>query len=101
VEGLPPVNDSGDLECQLLLTGLIGAKSDFQKCQRGIPACAADNSKIAGRWKAQYCKRGVWRGCDGGIERSKQIYSALLALGANPTSEAIKDIIGNDTWCSP
>ena len=66
----------------------------------GIPAFAADNSKIAARWKAQYCKNGVWRGCNGGIERSKEIYSALLALGANPTLAEINKIIGNDTWCS-
>ena len=63
----------------------------------GIPACAADNNKIAERWKAQYCRNGVWRGRDGGIERSKEIYSALLSLGTNPTSVEINKIIGNDT----
>jgi hypothetical protein len=63
-----------------------------------IAVAPPDNSEIAARWLAQYRRGGVWRGCDGGIEKSKQIYAGLLALGANPSSADIERIIGNDSW---
>src|SRR5690242_16143379 len=56
-----------------------------------------DHTKIADRWKAQYCRNMVWRCCGDG-KGSKQIYEELVALGSSPHPLAIEKIIGNDSW---
>lgn len=62
-----------------------------------------ERSKIEGvaeRWKAQYCRLGVWSSTitgDSGV-----IYAHLAALNpAIATAKDVAEIIGNNSWAGP
>lgn len=59
----------------------------------------ASGAGVAERWKAQYfSERDGWSGRYDNPDAGKEIYEKLLALGPDPTPEAVAQAIGNKGW---
>lgn len=57
----------------------------------------ASAARVAERWKVQYFHEATgWKT----IERSRpeEVYNKLCALGPEPTTDAVAEVIGNRSW---
>ena len=58
---------------------------------------SAPRNNVAERWKKVYCNSdNIWDRCNSGD--SQIVYNQLCALGDNPKTSQIVEILGNKSW---
>jgi len=58
----------------------------------------ASATGVAQRWYSQYCRDGNWAKVSWKDPGPEEKYQALLALGEQPSLEAVNGIIGSRSW---